>query len=85
MKKAYVFPGQGAQYTGMGKDLYDTNPTAREMFDKADTNLGKLLYHNFLISCVYLLLITSWFLFIFIFCEEKKNLYTMLPYLGLYR
>lgn len=40
MKKAYVFPGQGAQYTGMGKDLYDTNPTAREMFDKADTILG---------------------------------------------
>lgn len=40
MKKAYVFPGQGAQYTGMGKDLYDTYPTAREMFDKADTILG---------------------------------------------
>ena len=41
---------------------------------------AKLLYHNFLISCVYLLLITSWFWFTFIFCEKNKNkkLYTLL-------
>lgn len=38
--KAYVFPGQGAQFSGMGKDLYDTNPTAKELFDKADSILG---------------------------------------------
>ena len=33
--KAYVFPGQGAQFVGMGKDLYDNNPLAKEMFEKA--------------------------------------------------
>jgi [acyl-carrier-protein] S-malonyltransferase len=38
--KAYVFPGQGAQFTGMGKDLYDNSPIAREMFDKANQILG---------------------------------------------
>jgi len=38
--KAFVFPGQGAQFTGMGKDLYDTNPVAKELFDKANTILG---------------------------------------------
>lgn len=32
---AYIFPGQGAQYVGMGKDLYDTFPAAKEAFDKA--------------------------------------------------
>ena len=31
--KAYVFPGQGAQFVGMGKDLYDNNPLAKEMFE----------------------------------------------------
>ena len=38
--KAFVFPGQGAQFTGMGKDLYQTNPVAKELFDKANTILG---------------------------------------------
>jgi [acyl-carrier-protein] S-malonyltransferase len=38
--KAYVFPGQGAQYPGMGKDLYENSPIARELFDKANEILG---------------------------------------------
>uniref|UniRef100_A0AB33JF22 Malonyl CoA-acyl carrier protein transacylase n=1 Tax=Prevotella sp. GTC17260 TaxID=3236796 RepID=A0AB33JF22_9BACT len=38
--KAFVFPGQGSQFVGMGKDLYDTNPLAKELFDKADEILG---------------------------------------------
>lgn len=38
--KAYVFPGQGAQYVGMGKDLYDNVPAARELFEKANEILG---------------------------------------------
>jgi len=38
--KAYVFPGQGAQFSGMGKDLYDNNSVAKEMFDKANEILG---------------------------------------------
>jgi [acyl-carrier-protein] S-malonyltransferase len=38
--KAYVFPGQGAQFTGMGKDLYDKSPMAKEMFEKANSILG---------------------------------------------
>ncbi|MBE6215983.1 MAG: ACP S-malonyltransferase [Bacteroidales bacterium] len=38
--KAFVFPGQGAQFTGMGKDLYESNPLARELFDRADEILG---------------------------------------------
>lgn len=40
MKKAYVFPGQGAQFVGMGKDLYENNPKAKVLFDKADEILG---------------------------------------------
>jgi [acyl-carrier-protein] S-malonyltransferase len=38
--KAYVFPGQGAQFVGMGKDLYDASPLAKEMFEKANDILG---------------------------------------------
>ena len=38
--KAYVFPGQGAQFTGMGKNLFDTMPLAKELFLKADEILG---------------------------------------------
>ena len=38
--KAFVFPGQGSQFVGMGKDLYDNNPLAKELFDKADEVLG---------------------------------------------
>ena len=38
--KAYVFPGQGAQFTGMGKDVYDQSPLAKELFEKANEILG---------------------------------------------
>lgn len=40
MKKAYVFPGQGAQFPGMGKDLYESDARAREFFSRADEILG---------------------------------------------
>ena len=40
MKRAYVFPGQGSQFTGMGKDLYENNAKAREMMEKANEILG---------------------------------------------
>ena len=38
--KAYVFPGQGAQFVGMGKNLYESDPRAKEMFEKANEILG---------------------------------------------
>jgi [acyl-carrier-protein] S-malonyltransferase len=38
--KAFVFPGQGAQYVGMGKDMYDNNPDAKALFEKANEILG---------------------------------------------
>lgn len=37
---AYVFPGQGAQFSGMGKDLYEKNPMAKDMFEQANKTLG---------------------------------------------
>lgn len=40
MKKAYVFPGQGAQYVGMGKDLYENNAEVRALFERANEVLG---------------------------------------------
>ena len=38
--KVYVFHGQGAQFVGMGKGLYERNPLAKELFDKANDILG---------------------------------------------
>lgn len=38
--KAYIFPGQGAQFTGMGKELYESNPSAKAQFEKANQILG---------------------------------------------
>jgi [acyl-carrier-protein] S-malonyltransferase len=38
--KAYVFPGQGAQFTGMGKDLYEQSPVAKALFEQANEILG---------------------------------------------
>src|SRR5690554_4847594 len=38
--KAYIFPGQGAQFPGMGKDLYGSNDIAKKLFNQADELLG---------------------------------------------
>lgn len=40
MKHAYIFPGQGSQFIGMGKDLFENNPTARTIFEQANQILG---------------------------------------------
>jgi [acyl-carrier-protein] S-malonyltransferase len=40
MKNAYIFPGQGSQFSGMGKDLYETSAVAKDLFEKANSILG---------------------------------------------
>lgn len=40
MKKAYLFPGQGSQFVGMGKDIYESSPVARQLFEKSNSILG---------------------------------------------
>ena len=40
MKNAYIFPGQGSQFSGMGKALYESNPISKQYFDEADTIFG---------------------------------------------
>jgi [acyl-carrier-protein] S-malonyltransferase len=40
MKHAYIFPGQGSQFGGMGKNLYESNPLAKDLFERANTILG---------------------------------------------
>jgi len=40
MKKAYIFPGQGSQFRGMGKDLYESHASAKELFEKGNSILG---------------------------------------------
>ena len=49
--KAYVFPGQGAQFIGMGKDLYENSSIAKELFEQANQELGfRITGSEFLLS-----------------------------------
>ena len=56
MKHAYVFPGQGSQAVGMGKEIYDNVPEAKELFEKANDEIKsnercRLFYANALANC----------------------------------
>lgn len=50
MKKAFVFPGQGAQFVGMGRDMFESNPLAKELFLKANDilgfNISEIMFHG---------------------------------------
>jgi len=72
--KAYVFPGQGAQFIGMGKDLYEKSPKAKDMFEEANSILGfritdtmfsarmKILNRQRLLNLPYFCILQFWLL-----------------------